>query len=671
MKLQPDSDRPNNPFHFPRVTEVLEDLDLYWKAFSERILVGATLEIFKPANLIVVGPLGTGKSMLLNLLRYQVVSRWLAADSAMPTQLVTALDRPFLGLSLNLQRMSFQVFGRRSASRAYPTDEPGVVDAVFAADYLCHHALLEFVTALHFAFLPQNDRLRAWLRLPDRADAAEAIASDIASWEGWFGYYMSVRTLAELRDRAADRLNTWLSFLNVNIDHIPPDMWSTKTTLPLPMNEMGRLLGKHTDGRTPLYITIDQYEVLPELNAKFGTALQRVVNTMMKARDPMVFYRVGARTHDWGRELRIWGAESRLEFNRDYHVVNLGRLLTRGEDSEDWLFPSFAKDVAVKRINEYYDPIGLHAVEKMFGDWTAEEESRLYITKRARRGLILRTTSPALVDAIVASASESPSPLDLRLADAWVLQQLSHGTSENEIVAQLRVRAWKTNGSWNKERRGNALLQIASLANQKKRYYGWNNVLYLAGYNISIFLLVCSEIWDVATKYGVNPISGVPLTAITQTEGVFSAAGKFLRRESNEKGGGSRRYHVLSRLGHAIAQSVIRDEALSNPGHTGFSLREIDLQQGTRGAEVAAFLDGGVNFGIFEEREHTSKHKEPFSRRKWYLHPLLSANFGIPYKRVKEPLYVDIDTVYRWFFTDEPIHFGGKSRRRTDTASLF
>ena len=376
MKLQPDLERPNNPFHFPRVTEVLEDLVLYWKAFSEQILVGATLEIFKPANVIVLGPLGTGKSMLLNLLRYEVVSRWLADDSAMPSQLASALERPFMGLSINLQRLSFQVFGRRSASRAYPTEEPAVIDAVFAADYLCHHALFEFVTALNFAFQPQNSRLRDWLRLPARVGAADAIAADIASWDCWFGYYKTARNLLELRDRASERLNTWLSFLNVNIDRLPAEMWSTKTSLPLPMNAMGQVIGKYSEGRTPLYITVDQYEVLPELNPKFGTSLQRIVNTMIKARDPMVFYRVGARTYDWGRELRIWGAESRLEFNRDYHVVNLGRLLTRGENSEDWLFPAFAKDVAVKRINEYYQTIGPNAVEKMFGDWSAEEELR-------------------------------------------------------------------------------------------------------------------------------------------------------------------------------------------------------------------------------------------------------------------------------------------------------
>jgi hypothetical protein len=671
MKLQADSQRPNNPFHFPRVTEVLEDLDLYWKAFSEQILVGATLEIFKPANLIVIGPLGTGKSMLLNLLRYEVLSRWFADDTALPSQLASALERPFLGLSINLQRISFQVFGRRSASRAYPTEEPAVIDAVFAADYLCHLALLQFVTALHFAFQPQNHRLRAWLRLPDTAGAADEIAEDIASWDCWFGYYKTARHLLDLRDRASDRLNTWLSFLNVNIDQLPPEMWSTKTTLPVPMNAMGQVLGKFTGGMTPLYITVDQYEVLPELNPKFGTSLQRIVNTMIKARDPMVFYRVGARTYDWGRELRIWGAESRLEFNRDYHVINLGRLLTRGENSEDWLFPAFAKDVAVKRINECYQPIGPNAVEKMFGDWSAEDESRLYFAKRAKRGVVLRTKPPKLVEAITSSVSDSPSPLDLRLADAWVLQQVSHDVPETEILTQLRAKAWKSNGSWNKERRGSALLQISSMANQKKRYYGWNNVLDLSGFNISAFLLICSEIWDIATKYGMNPLSGESISAINQTEGVLSASGKLLRREANEKAGGSRRYHVVTRLGHAIAQAVIADDAISNPGHTGFSLRESELQHGARGADVAAFLEGGVNFGIFEEREHTSKNKESYSRRKWYLHPLLSASFGIPYKRVKEPLYVDLDTVYRWFFTDDPIHFGGKARRHDDSKKLF
>ena len=148
------------------------------------------------------------------------------------------------------------------------------------------------------------------------------------------------------------------------------------------------------------------------------------------------------------------------------------------------------------------------------------------------------------------------------------------------------------------------------------------------------------------------------------------AAGKLLRRESNEKAGGSRRYHVVSRLGHAIAEAVIADDAISNPGHTGFSLRESDLQQGVRVAEVATFLEGEDEF------QHLSRAKSIPPKTKSRIRGAngifthdCPANFGIPYKRVKEPLYVDLDTVYRWFFTDGPHSLrweGAPSRRQPE-----
>nr|MDQ3821600.1 hypothetical protein [Acidobacteriota bacterium] len=62
------------------------------------------------------------------------------------------------------------------------------------------------------------------------------------------------------------------------------------------------------------------------------------------------------------------------------------------------------------------------------------------------------------------------------------------------------------------------------------------------------------------------------------------------------------------------------------------------------------------NWALFEERPHTSKQqKETATRRKWYLCALMAPFFGIPYIRVKEPLYVTIDEVYDWIFKGDKI----------------
>jgi hypothetical protein len=103
----------------------------------------------------------------------------------------------------------------------------------------------------------------------------------------------------------------------------------------------------------------------------------------------------------------------------------------------------------------------------------------------------------------------------------------------------------------------------------------------------------------------------------------------------------------------------VEDEALSNPGHTGFSLREMDID---KNPAVCEFLRNGVSWAILEERPHTSKNAGDTTRRKFYLHPLLSPAFDVPHRRVKEPLYISLRQAVDWLTTDAPIFFGTRQK---------
>ncbi len=250
------------------------------------------------------------------------------------------------------------------------------------------------------------------------------------------------------------------------------------------------------------------------------------------------------------------------------------------------------------------------------------------------------------------------SALDLRLAGSWALQSRQKGIRDAEIIKELEEAPWKKKVWWRKERIEIALLQVASLANQKRRYFGWETVMYLSGANISVFLLICAEIWDVSTKMGLDPLKDCPLLPTVQADGVFVASEKWRNRDKNERVGGSQRYQVLSILGALIHKVLIRDLAISNPGHSGFSLRETELTgDKRRGGRIHSQC---CQLGHIGGTHHTSKLKGDVTRRKWYLHPLLSPVFAIPYKRVKEPLYVKIDDVRAWIFGTGVPRFGRK-----------
>lgn len=649
--------RIHNPFHDPLVTELIEDPVRYHKMFSEEILVGETLQVFQPANVIIVGPQGSGKSMILNLVRHTVMSNWISGEGTPPDPLRHVT--PFFGISVNLVRANFHAFGRRSVSKAQIGKLDEEIEATCAADFLAHYLFREFLKGLVYILSNEGERFVNWLGI--NKEVLEHQIKGISKWDPWFGYYNDCLTLDELQRKCDHRLSTWRSFLNANIDEIPRDIWKTKALLEDALHSMGNLLRSAGSTEKPLslFVVLDQYEVLPELNLRHGQILQRIINTLIKTRDPVVFYKIGARTYDWGQELRIWGAESRIEVQRDYVEVNLADILIRNEDG-NWLFPVFAKDVAFKRMKEEaYDEVTRDTVENIFGAWNATDEASLYFKKRSRKSIV-RHVSGNIKAKIEELCGPTPSPLDLRLAEAWALQKQQQQFKESRILQEMNDKPWHRE-SWRKERVGNALLQIASLTNQKRRYFGWKTILYLSGANISAFLLLCSEIWDLATKIDLNPLEKHPLPAHVQSDGIFEASEKWRNRDRNEHLGGRMRWEILGRLGPAIHNALVEDYAMSNPGHSGFSIRESELWGNEESSAVARFLLNAVSWAIFEERPHMSKVSGVSgTRRKFYLHPLLSPAFAIPYIRVKEPLYVTVHVVYRWLFRNEPIIFQGK-----------
>jgi hypothetical protein len=655
MKIEYEEIRIRNPFLEPLVSELIEDPDRYHKMFSESILVGETLQVYMPANIVLLGPQGSGKTMILNLLRYQVLAKWLSKNNAPPSPLRHV--NPFLGISINLTRASFHIFGRRSVAKVRHGYVDEGLDATCAADYLTHFLFREFLKALQFLRSRDGTKFRNWLQTSrEKLD----LGNQIAQWGAWYGYYSDCKSIEDLLERCEKRLYVWGKFLNGNLDMIPDEVWETKAMMESAFHSMGNALRGASTSVKPisLFVMIDQYEVLPELNLAYGGTLQRIVNSLIKARDPVVFYKIGARNYDWGQELRIWGAESRIEVQRDYALVNLSNVLLRSEEAGHWVFPKFAKDVAFKRMKEQggFTEVKDDQVETILGPYTPKQEALMYFEKNDSRKIsLLEGLSTKVKKRIMQVCGENPSPLELRLAGAWALQKKQRNVPENEIIEELENGAWKNNSSWRKERIGIALLQIASKANARKRYFGWDTVIFLAGSNITAFLMVCAEIWDMAAKNGVNPLNGSAISPIIQSNGVLVASRKWAYRDNKERIGGRKRFEVLSRLGPGIHDELIQDWAISNPGHSGFSLRESDLTENKEGEQVAKFIENAVSWAIFEERVHTPKMRDGSTRRKWYLNAVLSPAFGIPYIRVKEPFYATVEEVYQWIFGNDRI----------------
>lgn len=651
--------RLRNPFRDALVTELLEDVDLYRDMFSDSILVGQACNVFQPGNTVVLGPLGCGKSMILNLTRLRVLAHLSLSKDTWPKFLTEEVP-PFFGISINLTRASFYTFGRRSISEAMNRNHDPLLDTSAAADFLSHFLFAEFIKGIKILKNKNFEQLRQWFGFSNKIFEGDTIPKQIAKWPCWKGYYAGCKDWNALKIKCQLRLETWRRFLNTDIDEIPKNIWTLKAQPDQTLHSIGNLVRRLSGNRksTSLFVYIDQYEVLIELNRSHGTELQRLVNTLIKSRDPVVFYKIGARTYDWGQELRVTGAESCIEVQRDYTIVNLTDVLVRTEDRRGYLYPDFAIDVACRRLKTLH---GLECTAKdfkeVFGKWNAFEEAKLYFSKKENLQKTIQKIPGRIKNEIIRICGKHASPLELRLASAWALQKLQRNQDEVSICERLKDKPWLENKWWLKERKEIGLVQIASHSNQQRRYYGWDTICYLSGGNITVFLMICSEIWDVSARQGIHLLANSPLDPRIQSEGVLKTSDKWRERDRNEVRGGHR-YNVVNRIGMAISKSIRGDLALSNPGHTGFSLSEDELYREIEiNYKVRKFLEDAVSWTIIEERRHRSKNEKDSTRRKYYLHPILSPHYQIPIKRVKEPFYTKISQVYSWIFLGDYVDF--------------
>jgi hypothetical protein len=611
--------------------------------------------------------------MILNLLRYRILTEFLGNAPDLPGYLSDST--PFIGISVNLTRAGFSAFGKRSIAKSVfgQPDESLEIDC--AADFLTHFLFREFLLAIRFCYSEAGVNLRQWAGLPLDSIPPDFVAS-LRDWGRWAGFYSRCSTLDELLRRCESRLDAWRSFLAGGRGGFSREIVDSLTPMEDALHMMGDTLRTlDANRRISLYVTLDQYEELIGLNIQHGTELQRIVNSLLRARDPVVFYKMGVRTSDWGRETRVSGSSLKLERQRDYVQIDLDQVLLRTESAgpfnrrraeRKWLFAQLAEDVALRRIQlEARRPVSVKDIREMFGDLEPHKEAAAYLKSAKFPEHIDRSRLPEELRAELKkqSASGDLDALDLHLAIAWSWQCVKRRRPTNEIIDAYKTRPWQHKW-WRKERIEFALVQLASACSQRRRFFGWDTIVFLAGGNISAFLFEFSLLWDYLQKQHVDPHSLPSVPARIQSDAILAASKAWADRDQSDYTGGEYRRIAIGRLGNAIRRSVLDDRAMSNPGHSGFSLRDQDLSA-QEWREISEFLWNGLKWGVFEVRPHRSKQKGDGPRHKWYLHPLLSPILEIPFKRVKEPLYInDLAIVKGWFFENGPVKFAASPPTR-------
>lgn len=630
----------NNPFHELYVTESFGP-DSFVKLFSD-VLVDHASALFKPGNIILKGLPGTGKTMMLSLLKPSIRIAYKQSNVDFPVP-----DRfaRFVGAGINLIRSNVADFGQRPIRDKSEINEL----AVYFGDFVNYWVVRDILSSIH----ELNELFSEEIGIDLSADKLASFVADLKNEDCWFNYLDDVHDYEQLLKKIKDRIVSYRSYLHFNIDSIPEDIISTKTSIGIPISKMVALLRKHNilKKNVEVYIRIDQYEELSWLDRSvpgLGMAFKSIINKLLSLRDSSVSYRVGTRPFAWSENSQeIFGTSARLELLRNYNEISIDEALRRPENGT-YLFPKFAEDIFERRLRQAnYDlPRTKSALGEVFGSgMNAHEKAIRYVPNSRSKAVVLDPEWPEEWKNVLLQLAQE-SPLSARFGEAWARQK-----GKQSIVNNIPVSfPWDTEGKkyWRKERTQQALLQIASRNNQQLIWEGRSDILELSGGSILVFLNICQQIWEVWMRDPSNKPSFTQLPKISfsvQTLGILHTSSSWFDNLSGMHGAKERK-KFISYIGVLFHKLLVEDLSMSYPGHNGFSLENEDQ---AKFKELESFLKEASDYGDLEDRPHTTKSSDKKKRTKWYLHPILSPYFKIPTIHTKEPKYVKGMEVLKWY----------------------
>lgn len=653
----------SNPFHDLYLSETISE-DALVELFSP-IIVDYSHVMFEPGNVIVLGAQGTGKTMLLNLLRPESRLAYAAANLDFPVP--KSLSR-FIGAGINLRKCGALEFAQHLEQE---TSERQVQELqLLFADFVNYLIVIDMIASVEELIAAGDANVLKELGVSSSTGNLDKFAKKLAAEPCWFGALDGVEGIAQLNEKFAERIKHYRYFINLNTSQVPAGIRESKTVIGDPILKAAQALREAgvLEEDVKVFIRIDQYEQLTTLNVlnkEFGAGCQQLIHKALSARDGRVSYRIGTRKHGWPLPPKIFKTDDVLELKRDFDVVDMEEIFRRRENSRTWIFPKFARDIFERRLkrSEYCrSGSTLKLSEALGNSLKPSERAKKYFSVVSPESGMRKLIAKAIKD-LPADVSEDwkeyistmgqEDILQAWLCCAWLRQRVGSEKRKIRSLPTVPVAGtvpWVKQPYWQKERNHQALMQIASAHRQALLWSGEDDVLALSGSHLLIFLFLLQHIWDAWLRDNRGRADDelkFPIDIDVQSQGVMEASIEW-RSKQIEGPNARQRKKFVDVLGEHFYTTLVNDKTMSYPGENGISISNIELEANR---EVRLFLSEAASFGDLFETPHTSKRKGE-KRTKYYLAPILSPVFRIPAIHTKEPKYIGATQVKNWLSGD-------------------
>ena len=627
-----------NPFSDLYVTESLTG-DEFVRLFSDK-LVRETTNLFTQENTIIEGVQGSGKSMLLSLLRPEIRLAYSRQGKKFP---VPGQFGKFFSAGINLTLSGAKDFYNLS-SRRRPAEWEEEIPLLFG-DYVNYQVVYSLIRTIEI--YSRSEALSKSVGMNNEEELINSFFADLASLSVWFGVFDGVSSLAQFKAVVEERLKFYKRLLNLNERFLPDLIRNTKTTIGEPFFEFGRQIKKSgvLDNESSFVVFIDQYEELDHLTSDKESSLfslRSILNKALHSRNKNAAIKIGTRGYSWKGNKFVYGSDAQIEKDRDYSLISISEMMRNQEARKSSLFQEFSQDVFCRRVKE----AGLVCEN-------SENDVMEYVLGRSLK----KADKAALYQG---SFPEKKIRVDENWPDEWV-SGLKKFARDNILYAHLLAAYARQKGKsavvngfnfsgpmpwasyWENERIDAATIQIASNANESLRYFGKDDVVSISGGNVLAFLNICRAIWSTyiaaTSENDVDP-NALPhhIPRAIQSVAILDSSRAWYEKLS-ELPYGETRKAFIGRLGAFLHKAITGDLALSNPGYYGFSVAMDDLD---KNPEMRSFLSNCVDYSSLVQKEHSTKNPGERLRIKYYLVNIMCPGFRLPHAHKKEPIYLSV-----------------------------
>ncbi|HMG66242.1 MAG TPA: hypothetical protein VK588_01105, partial [Chitinophagaceae bacterium] len=408
----------NNPFRQLYVGESVGPED-FVRLFSP-ILVKYSLALFQSGNLVIKGFTGAGKSMLLNLLEPTIRIAYNRLNVPFP---IPQEFSKFIGAGINLQTSGVGRFGNRPIDMDYATAP------FYFGDYLNFYVVADIL--LNLQDILKCSEVSSQIGIQATQEQLDKFALELSKDDCWFGGISEVTNFQSLCKALQQRIVTYKTYLNFNLDEIPAKVKSTKTIIGEPISITANLLKKVriVNNDVQFFIKIDQFEELAWLGAKngLGSKYQEMIHTLLGSRNSSVSYRIGTRRFAWLEQKTMFGTTAPLEKKRNYLEFHLDNEMRRKENSRSWIFPDLAEDIFRRRLfcNGFQIPMNTKSLlKRVLGPNTNPKDAAAgyFPNQNRKRAVEVEEWWPKKWNDFLFQLAEN-DPLSARFGEAWARQK--------------------------------------------------------------------------------------------------------------------------------------------------------------------------------------------------------------------------------------------------------